>query len=100
MGLIGRRARRARPRVEVDVDRLVLDGMTATNAALVGDQVTDELEALIASGGLPSAIRTPGAITLARSAFVKGGDAGPAHLGRAIGRATYAALERPAERPG
>lgn len=83
----------------MDVDRLVLDGMTATNAALVGDQVTDELEALIASGGLPSAIRTPGAITLARSAFVNG-DAGPAHLGRAIGRATYAALERPAERPG
>ena len=73
-------------RVEIHIDRLVLDGVPVerTSVMALRSAVESELGAMLSQGLLPPAIGSGGAIDLVRAPRI---DVGPTHTPMQIGRA-------------
>jgi hypothetical protein len=79
-------------RIDINIERLILDGLTLSprDRVALGAALEGELARLIAGGGLPAGLAGGGAVpSLPAAAIQLSGDNDPAHLGRQIAGAVY-----------
>ena len=85
----------ARPRLELTIEELILEGVPSPARAHIGTALTGELERLLGEGGVPPWLRTGGSvgrIDAGLFSVAPGADAGA--IGRNLARAVYRGLGR------